>query len=296
MLESVGLAVAAARGDTSALEKLPALRERWHREGLIAVTAGCAAIELHGLRDGAAAAVATYDDLNRVLVPLWGGTFGARVRMATLALAALADEAPRTSTADRDGVRATATRLVSDAEQVSKARDATRPFSIEGRAWESRLHAEALRLEWLLGGSVALEELTRRWSETAELFAELGHPLEEARARTRLVAVLRAAGDVEASEEQRRRARDTAVALDAAPLLAELGAAPRGGAATGALTPREREILGLVAAGRSNAEIGTQLFISAKTASVHVSNVMAKLGAGSRTEAAALARRAGLID
>ena len=51
-----------------------------------------------------------------------------------------------------------------------------------------------------------------------------------------------------------------------------------------------------MAAGRSNGEIGQQLFISGKTVSVHVSNVMAKLGAGSRTEASALARRAGLID
>ena len=64
----------------------------------------------------------------------------------------------------------------------------------------------------------------------------------------------------------------------------------------GKLTPRESEILALVAAGRSNGEIGQQLFISAKTVSVHVSNVMAKLGAASRTEAAALARQAGLLE
>ncbi|MET0999642.1 MAG: response regulator transcription factor, partial [Marmoricola sp.] len=85
--------------------------------------------------------------------------------------------------------------------------------------------------------------------------------------------------------------------LGAAPLLEDLGSALRSGAAdAGLLTPREREILALVAAGRSNGEIGQQLFISAKTVSVHVSNVMAKLGAGSRTEAAALARQSGLID
>jgi DNA-binding NarL/FixJ family response regulator len=52
----------------------------------------------------------------------------------------------------------------------------------------------------------------------------------------------------------------------------------------------------LVAAGRTNGEIGRQLFIATKTASVHVSNILAKLGASSRTEAAAIARRDGLLD
>ena len=55
-------------------------------------------------------------------------------------------------------------------------------------------------------------------------------------------------------------------------------------------------MLALVAQGRSNAEIAQQLFISPKTASVHVSHIMAKLGAASRTEAAALGRRRGLLD
>lgn len=59
------------------------------------------------------------------------------------------------------------------------------------------------------------------------------------------------------------------------------------------LTAREQEVLALVAAGRSKKEIGRQLFISAKTVSVHVSNILAKLGAGGRTEAVALARRRG---
>jgi DNA-binding CsgD family transcriptional regulator/tetratricopeptide (TPR) repeat protein len=55
------------------------------------------------------------------------------------------------------------------------------------------------------------------------------------------------------------------------------------------LTPREREVLALVAAGRSNRTISEELFISVKTASVHVSNILAKLDVGSRTEAAAWA-------
>jgi DNA-binding CsgD family transcriptional regulator len=60
------------------------------------------------------------------------------------------------------------------------------------------------------------------------------------------------------------------------------------------LTPRELEVLQLVAAGRSNGEIATALFISTKTASVHVSNILAKLGVSGRGEAAAVAHRVGL--
>ncbi len=66
--------------------------------------------------------------------------------------------------------------------------------------------------------------------------------------------------------------------------------------ATSALTAREAEVLGLLDEGRSNREIGRALFISTKTASVHVSNILAKLGAASRGEAVALARAAGLLE
>jgi DNA-binding NarL/FixJ family response regulator len=60
------------------------------------------------------------------------------------------------------------------------------------------------------------------------------------------------------------------------------------------LTDREREVLALVAEGRSNGQIASTLFISPKTVSVHVSNILAKLDVSSRTEAAALAHRLGL--
>jgi DNA-binding NarL/FixJ family response regulator len=68
------------------------------------------------------------------------------------------------------------------------------------------------------------------------------------------------------------------------------GAVPLG------LTGREYEVLRLIAAGRSNREIAATLFISPKTASVHVSNILGKLGAGSRTEAAAKAHALRLFD
>ncbi|MBV9514184.1 MAG: response regulator transcription factor, partial [Mycobacteriaceae bacterium] len=61
------------------------------------------------------------------------------------------------------------------------------------------------------------------------------------------------------------------------------------------LTAREVEVLRLVADGLSNTQIAEQLVISRKTASVHVSNILAKLGVATRVEAAALAHRRGLV-
>ncbi|MBP1705153.1 MAG: helix-turn-helix transcriptional regulator [Chloroflexi bacterium] len=69
---------------------------------------------------------------------------------------------------------------------------------------------------------------------------------------------------------------------------------PEEAAAGLGLTPREREVLGLVALGRTNREIARELFMSEKTASVHVSNILDKLGAANRVEAAAIAVRLGL--
>jgi len=60
------------------------------------------------------------------------------------------------------------------------------------------------------------------------------------------------------------------------------------------ITDREREVLALVALGRTNRQIAESLFISAKTASVHVSNILTKLGVSNRGEAAAQARHLGL--
>jgi DNA-binding NarL/FixJ family response regulator len=78
---------------------------------------------------------------------------------------------------------------------------------------------------------------------------------------------------------------------------AELPVVPRpdGSAAPFGMTPREREVLTLLAGGKSNPEIGEALFISPRTAQTHVTNILAKLGVASRTEAAAVAVRDGLV-
>ena len=60
------------------------------------------------------------------------------------------------------------------------------------------------------------------------------------------------------------------------------------------LTPRELDVLRLVADGRTNREIGAELFISEKTVSVHVSRILATLGAANRAQAATVAHRLGL--
>jgi DNA-binding CsgD family transcriptional regulator/tetratricopeptide (TPR) repeat protein len=91
------------------------------------------------------------------------------------------------------------------------------------------------------------------------------------------------------------RAADLAGPVPAEPPLAE-EPTPADELARFGLTEREREVLLLLAAGRSNPEIARTLFISAKTASVHVSNILAKLGVGGRVEAAAVAHRLGVVD
>jgi DNA-binding NarL/FixJ family response regulator len=124
-------------------------------------------------------------------------------------------------------------------------------------------------------------------------------PYEAAQARLELARALTAESSDLAVEEARAahatfrelgasRARDEAAAV-----LRELGTGtsglPRG---VGELTAREQEVLGLLAAGMSNAGIAETLVISEKTAGHHVSRILAKLGVRNRAEAAAVAARA----
>jgi DNA-binding NarL/FixJ family response regulator len=84
--------------------------------------------------------------------------------------------------------------------------------------------------------------------------------------------------------------------IDALVRRGRLGETPADRGRTSPLTAREQDVLRLLARGRSNRQIGEELFITGKTASVHVSNILAKLSAASRTEAVAIAYREGLIN
>jgi DNA-binding CsgD family transcriptional regulator/tetratricopeptide (TPR) repeat protein len=171
--------------------------------------------------------------------------------------------------------------------------------------------------------ATALAERTRHdgqpdpaaWATAAALWERRGQPYRVAYACFRQAEALMAGnGDRDTAAEALRRAAAITGRLGARPLDTEVKAlarrarldlgphavtpAPAADTPTPAedlgLTPREAEVLALVAAGRSNRQIAQALFISPKTASVHVSNILAKLGVASRVEAAAVAHRLGL--
>jgi DNA-binding CsgD family transcriptional regulator len=113
-----------------------------------------------------------------------------------------------------------------------------------------------------------------------------------------LTAAHRAARDLGARGLEREAARLAArarVSLEAGTARAPARTVPAAAADLG-VTPRELEVLALVAAGRTNRQIAEELVVSVKTAGVHVSNLLRKLGAATRGEAGAIARRAGLVD
>ncbi|MFF0522509.1 AAA family ATPase [Actinomadura nitritigenes] len=157
--------------------------------------------------------------------------------------------------------------------------------------------AEAARAEGVLDQAA--------WDAAAAAWDALHQPYGTACALVRAGEAALAAGDRDRAGSALRRAAELAGGLRAGPLreraadLARRAGAPLGGDRRSprlGLTPRETEVLRLVAAGRSNRDIAEALFISVKTASVHVSHILGKLGVAGRGEAAAAAHRLRLFD
>ncbi len=150
----------------------------------------------------------------------------------------------------------------------------------------------------------------RLWEVAATQWSALEHRFDEAVARWRHGAAALAAGGAGADEarDPLQAAHRLASAMGAEPIVAAVrelarrgrihldgAGAPAATRASGLLSAREREVLRLVAAGRSNHEIAERLFITAKTASVHVTNIKAKLGVATRIEAATAGIGLGLV-
>jgi DNA-binding CsgD family transcriptional regulator len=143
------------------------------------------------------------------------------------------------------------------------------------------------------------------WAAAVDAWRADGQPYPLACALIRLAEAAAGAGDKPAAADAIAEAGQLAARLDAVPLAEKIGILARRlglraveGAATAdsdLLTARELEVLRLVAAVQSNRRIAAELFISPKTASVHVSRIIAKLAVSNRMEAAATAHRLGLL-
>jgi ATP/maltotriose-dependent transcriptional regulator MalT len=217
---------------------------------------------------------------------------------ACMAADAAGDALARRADALRNRMRTDADRLKAD--------------GVTQRAQRLTFAAEMARADGQSPG-----DLRAAWDEAARAWEAASEPYPLAGALLRATGAALADGDHEGAAARLRRAAALADRLGARPLRDDIGLLARrariglggggdpagGPAAAGAaeldrfgLTARELDVLRLVAAGRSNREIAAELFISAKTASVHVSNILGKLGVASRGEAAAAAHRLRLLE
>jgi DNA-binding CsgD family transcriptional regulator len=246
--------------------------------------------------DDAAAAIRTDIDTPR-------GAGPSVIRVAAVALSARADRARQARDAGNAGgekAEVAAARELIELARVGAVYPYRPKFELgrEGKGWLARAEAEWRRAQG--------DNDPPAWEAVLEEFGP-AYPYETARTRWRLAEALAEAGRRDEATEQWQQAAQLADQLRAAPLRAALddlarrarlghgghGSSGQADGALAALTERELEVLRLITQGRSNREIGAALFIAPKTASVHVSNILAKLGAASRTEAAAIAHRAG---
>ncbi|MFF3320923.1 AAA family ATPase [Streptomyces sp. NPDC002889] len=197
------------------------------------------------------------------------------------------------------------------ADALERIRRTARTLVTAVPVWTA--HDRWVRAELLRAGG---EDAPADWAEAVDAFAALGRPYDLARVRMRLAeAQLQPAApgdrDRATATGLLRQALATAEQLRARPLAESIAllaqrarisltdenpagpaaAEPAAGGPALGLTPREQDVLRLVAAGHTNRRIAEELYISPKTASVHVSNILAKLGVSGRGEAAAMAHR-----
>ena len=314
VLSAMALFIDVARGNPVVAERIAWLEPFFGTHGFeVYVARGL--IAEHALWHGdTVRALSEVDAAIEVLTASDSGYGAWAIRPAAVALSARADRAAQARAVGDEAAAATefaaAERLVKMAREG--AAFAKRPKFVlgpEGRGWLARAEAEYKR--------VAGRNDPQAWQVVIDQFGP-AYAYEIARSRWRLAEALAEAGQRDKAAEQWQLAAQAATKLAARPLMQALddlarrarigGSVATAGAAAGStvldrnhsgpilagLTSREREVLRLIAAGRSNREIAAALFIAPKTASVHVSNILGKLGAGSRTEAAAIAHREGL--
>ncbi|EWT02482.1 LuxR family transcriptional regulator [Intrasporangium oryzae NRRL B-24470] len=311
------LSIRAGRGEEVDPAVFEEIREWWPVDGMCVVLSVMSGVDILGQAGDFEGLIELTNAATRALDRIWG-EYHAVVRLAALVSGQTASAVAHVDAAMRDRLIALSDELTVRARRIGTVgpvvEGASKPMferppgedlsetSRETWAWLSRVEAEALRLRWRSGSGEppTTGEMVDAWQRSVAAFERYGHVFETARSQARLAAALHAHGDEAGSRAAADAAREVAERLGAKPLLAELATlrqsgSPGGGTGDSSLTPREVEVLALLARGLSNGQIGKQLYISTKTVSVHVSNLLAKLGAAGRTEAAAIARDRGLV-
>jgi DNA-binding CsgD family transcriptional regulator len=304
VLSAMALFIDVARGsDAMVADRRTWLEPFWPAENFSAFI-GRGLLAEHALWHGdTAAALAEVAACIESELGYLGGYGPPLIRVAAVGLAAQADRATQARAAGDEAAAAAAVEAAGMLIETARLGAAwpRRPKSVlgvDGRAWLARAEAEWLRAQG--------DNDPAAWHAVLATFGP-AFVYETARSRLRLAESLLEAGRRDEAQHEWQQAIDVADRLGARPLLAALTALGRRGrlsrdpgrpggqvSVLGGLTAREDEVLRLLAAGRSNREIATELFIAPKTASVHVSNILAKLGAASRTEAAAIAHAEGI--
>jgi DNA-binding CsgD family transcriptional regulator/tetratricopeptide (TPR) repeat protein len=299
---------ALGRGDVSAAAEhaqiAAPLRQGFEHEGQYSLPLARVRAELHMADGRPADALTAVEDvlegLDVPLIPRYGWPLlvaGARAcEVAILAATAARDQ-----------------ELAGRAEALL-----SRLRGLAGRTDAAGLMLQAYRLAFAAQASETNDpaQALTAWDDAAAAWERASQPYQRAAAMLRAAQAALAAGDRDGAEVRLLKAAQLAGGLGAGSLSSEIRLLARRGridlARAGAdaagsgtadsglgrlgLTEREFEVLRLVASGQTNREIADQLFISVKTASVHVSNILAKLSASSRVEAAATAHRLHLFD
>jgi DNA-binding CsgD family transcriptional regulator len=268
----------------------PAIGEALHRQG-----------DLHRLQGRFSEAEAAYRDACRygrqaepglAQLRLARGDVGAAMTSIRRALAEAAEPARRS-------------RLLEPAVDIALAADDLE----SARGWSEELGGLAARLgaQWLdamaarAAGAVrlasgdaagAIGTLRSAWST----WQGLGVPYEAARVRVLIARASRALGDEYAAAMEIDAARQSFLELGATPDVTALDAAVAALRPPGGLTAREVEVLRLVASGRTNRAIASDLVLSEKTVARHVANIFTKLDLSTRAAATAYAYEHGLIE
>jgi DNA-binding CsgD family transcriptional regulator len=297
-LAGVRLYAAVARGDADVVDRGLALLTPRHPDPMIVLISGGCTVDALTWAGRGEEAVALAHEVIEDISRSWSDHFLGGIWLSALGLAALADLAADDRLAGRDpAARLSIGDALLDRAETTAERGRPRGGRLgpEGRGWLARARAEHGRLH----GRSDPEAWRRAATEL-----DYGYDYEVARSRRRWAEALLDADDRDGARTQAAAALDAARRIGAAPLATaltdlarrarlDLPGVPTGGGDV--LTAREAEVLTLVAEGLSNRQIGEQLYISGKTVSVHVSNLLAKLGAGGRAEAVTIAHRRGLL-